>query len=171
MHRAGDAVPLPGGLEGDPLGAEPHLGDSACDHTRGRFASRCPPASTMIAEAVFLPVGVVGMSGTATVAQGVIILAAVVAVANEKGDGCAQRRTVEESAQPFHLVGFTAWRGVGRRGIAFAPTLQFGVDQRGVDRQAGRATVDDSPYGRAVGFAEGCQPEYVAERIHLIINS
>ena len=52
-----------------------------------------------------------GMSGTAQSPQRLVVFRTTVLVADEEGDGCAEGAPLEESTEPFHLVGFLACGG------------------------------------------------------------
>ena len=115
-----------------------------------RADARPPPA--VVADAVFLPVGVIGVAGAERVDQIPVVFTPCVFIADQQRDRCASRLAFEDAGQDFDPVGFLPLGHVsGRAGFA---AIQILLDIVGGQRQAWRATIDDAPDGRAVAFAE-----------------
>ena len=131
---------------------EPLARDRACGHAHRRLARRLPAAAAVVADAVLLPVGVVGVPGTERVGDARVILAALILVADQERDRRAGRPALEHAGQDLDGVGLAALRHVARRaGLA---AVEVALDVGFVDCQARRAAVDDAADRRAVRFAE-----------------
>ena len=63
-----------------PWPLQPFLGHRAGGDHRGRSARERAPAAARIADAVLVPVGIVGMAGTETARDVAVVLAALVGV-------------------------------------------------------------------------------------------
>ena len=74
---------------GAELLAQPFFGHGAGGHAGGGFARRTAAAAAIIADAVFMPIGVVGMAGAELLGDIAVVAAALVGVADEEGDGRA----------------------------------------------------------------------------------
>ena len=149
---------------GDAVGlVQPFLGDGACRHAACRLARRGTAAAAIVADAVFLPVGVVGVAGTEGVGDIAVVLAALVFVADQQRDGRAGGFAFEHAGQDLHRVRFAALGNVAR-GAGFA-AVQVSLDIGRAQFHSRRATVDDATDGRAVGFAERGDGEEGAESV------
>ncbi len=171
MHR----VP---GLEGDGhfaelghAGANRHAvlrGEPLLGHRTGGDDGRGQPgrratAAARIAQAVFAPVGVVGMAGAEGVQDVAVVLAALVGVADEQGDGRAGGLALEHAGEDFHLIGFLPLRHMATG--AGAAAVEIGLDVGLAQRHARRTAVDHATDGRAMGFAEGGDCKQQAEGV------
>src|SRR5260221_571646 len=65
---------------------QPFLRDRTRGHAYRRLARRSAPAAAVVAQPVFLPVGVVGVTGPERVGERAVVLAALILVADEKAD-------------------------------------------------------------------------------------
>ena len=117
----------------------------------------------MIADAVFLPVGVVGMAGPELFGDIAVVLAALILVADQEGDRRPRGVALEHAGENFHLIRFTPL-GHMTGGAGLAP-VQFRLDIGRADCQSGRAAVHHATNGRAMGFAEGSDAKQGAEGI------
>ncbi len=143
------------------VAADPHadtLGqilacDRACRDAHDGFPRRRAAAAAVIADAVLVLVGVIGVAGPETVLDLRVVARALVDVLDEQPDRRARRDALEDARQDAHLVGLLALRDVAAP--ARAPALEIGLDRRLVEREPGRATVDDAAERRAVALAEG----------------
>ena len=115
------------------------------------------PAAAIVADAVLVPIGVVGMAGTEGIDDAAVILAALVLVADDEADGCAGGLAFEHAGQDFDSVGFLALRNVARSaGLASVQLyLQIGLAQL----QPRRATIHYTADSGSVRFAERSQGE------------
>src|SRR5690606_22054194 len=143
--------------------------DGAGGDTRGGFARRGPAAAAIVADAVFLEIGVVGVSRTELVADLGIILGTLVGIFDEQGNrraGGAQSvgaLVLEDAGKDFDLVGLAALGGVAR--LAGLAAIEIALDRLGADRQAGGAAIDDDAKRGPMAFAAGGEAEQVAEGV------
>src|ERR1700733_15115211 len=136
----------------------------ACDrpsrHSHHGLARRGAAATAMIAQAVFLLVGIVGVSGAETISQAVIVARAGVAVLDQQSDWRAGGAPFEHAGQYPHLVGFAPLthelRAAGATPVDV--TLQIGRFQR----QSRGTAVDDAAQCRPVALAEAGDREQSA---------
>src|SRR5690606_29548853 len=142
---------------------QPLLGHGTRGHGGRGETGRRTPAAARITDAVFLPVGVVGVAGAEGARDLAVVLAALVGVADQQADRRAGGLALVHAAQDLHRVGLVAL-GDELAG-AGAAAVQVALDVGLTERHAGRAAVDDAADGRAVGFAEVGDPEQGAEGV------
>ena len=118
----------------------------------------------MVADAVLLLVGEVGMRGTIDVPHLLVVLAVLVGVADEEADGRARRSAFEDAAQQLHLVGFLAGRS--EMALAGLATGQLALNEIHIDLDARRHAVDDATDACTVALAEAGKAEKRSKRIH-----
>src|SRR5204862_4467326 len=128
-----------------------------------RLARRRAPAAAVVAHAVFLLVGVVGVSGSEAILDLVVVARARVGVIDEDADRGAGRAALEHAREDAHLVGFAALTDEMRRAAAAAVDILLQI--RLAQRQARRAAVDDAAHGRPVALAEGGHREQPADGV------
>src|SRR5207302_1634852 len=104
----------------DPVAlAQPLLGDRAGGDADRRLARGGAAGAAMVAQAVFLPVGVVGVPGPESVGERAVVLAPLVFVSDDKADRRAGRPAFEHTGQNLDAVRFLALRDVaGAAGLA-----------------------------------------------------
>ncbi len=127
------------------------------------LARRGAPAAAVVAKAVFLLVGVVGVTGTKPVLDLLVVARTRVGVLDEDADGRAGGAALEHTGEDLHRVGFVALTDELRRAGA-APVdvaLQIGLAQL----ESRRAAVDDATQRGSVTLAEGRHREQSADRI------
>ena len=126
-----DAVP---GLEGDldraelahvatHLNAEARqvlLGNRSSRHAHGGFTRRAAATTTVIADTIFVMVGVVGMRRAEQVLDRRVVLGLLVGVADQQANRAASRPAFENAREDLDLVGFLALGGVAA-GAGLAP--------------------------------------------------
>ena len=122
---------------------------TGCHPHRG-FAGRGTPPATVITEAVFLRVGVVGMAGTKGVGDIAVIFGALINVLDHQADGGAGGFALEHAGENFYLIRFAALGGVTRG--AGATSIQILLDIRFVQLNTRRATINNRQQGRTMGF-------------------
>src|SRR5512140_3586673 len=106
-----------------------------------RFAPARAAAPAVVAHAVLLPVGEVGVSWAVEIAQLIIVLRARVHAPHDERDRGAGGHALEDAGEDLDLVGLLA---LGRdRALAGLPAVEVLLDGRGVDDDAGRHAVDD----------------------------
>ena len=130
---------------------------------------RRAPTATMVADAVFLLIGVVGVRGTEHVAHILVVLRMLVGVAHDEADGTARRLALEDPAEQFHLIGFLS----RRRDLALSGTtaIELCLDEVHIDVDACGHAVDHATNGLTMTLAKGRQPENIAKRIHISMYS
>ena len=143
--------------------AQPFFGNGAGGHAGGGFTGGTSAAAAVVADAVFVPVAVVGVAGAELLGDGAVVFAALVGVADQQGDGSAGGFALEDAGKDFHAVGFAALGNVAA-GAGFA-AVEIGLDVVCTKRQAGRAAVDNAADGFAVAFAKSGDAEQLSERI------
>src|SRR5690606_15984821 len=137
--------------------------DGTCRHAHGGFPRGGTAAATVIAETVFLHIGVVGVTGTEGARDLGVILAALVGVLDQQADRGAGGLALEYAGQDLHGIRFATLGGVAA-GAGLA-AVQFALQVFLGQRQAGRTAIDDGTQGRAVGFTEGGDAEKFAEAV------
>src|SRR5690606_41419962 len=94
----------------------PRLADDAGGHVHRRLARGGAPAAARIADAVLLPVGVIGMAGAELRGDLRVVPAALVGVADQQRDRCAGGDAIEHAVEDFDLV--RLWPRLGVAGLA-----------------------------------------------------
>src|SRR5262249_37607734 len=120
-----------------------------------------PTAAAIIADAVFLPVGVVGVARPEAVGNVAVVLRALVGVFDRQLDRRAGRHPVESAAHDAHQIGFAPPRRVAR--LARLALVEPVLDVALGERQARRHAVDDDPDRRAVALTPGGEAEQSPE--------
>ena len=143
--------------------AQPLPGDGARGDAHRGLARRLPAAAAVVADAVLLPVRVVGVAGAERVGDVRVVLAALVLVADQQRDRRARRAALEHAGQDLDGVGLAPLRHVPRR--AGPAAVEFVLDVGLRERQSGRAAVDDAADRGTVRFAERREAEQRAERV------
>ena len=141
-------------MNDDAMGlAEPFPGNRRSGNPNSGLPGRRPPAAPVVADAVLLPVGVIGMARAERVDQISVVFTSCIFIADQQRNRCAGRLTFKDAGQDFDPVGFLPLGHVaGRAGFA---AIQILLDIVGGQHQTRRATIDDAPDGRAVAFAKG----------------
>src|SRR5688572_24236610 len=94
------------------LFSEPFFCDCRRRHSHSSFPRRCAPAASIVANAVFLPIGVVGMTRTKRVDQIAIIPAARIFISDEQRDRRAGGLAFKDTGEDFDRIGFLPLRDV-----------------------------------------------------------
>ena len=149
------------GGHGDPqLGEDLQRNSPGDAQRRGEPPGEVAAAGHVLVAAKLHFSGVVGVAGTGTVAEIVVVLRAGVGVADDGREGRAAGAATHQSREKFHLVGLFA-AGVDEaasRGAA----LQKGLELCLVHRNAGGQSLHGHPDGRGVGLAEDGQAKAFA---------
>ena len=145
------------------LRRQPLFGDSAGGHHRCRQAGRRATAATRVAQAVFVQVGVVGVTGAEGVQDIAVVLAALVGVLDQQTDRRACGLAFVNAGEDFDRIGLVALRHVpaGAGPAAVQVVLDVGFSQI----HPWRAAVDHAADGRAVGFTEVGDCEKLSEGV------
>ena len=132
---------------------QPFLGNRAGGYAHRSLACAGTAAAAMIPKAVLLRVGVIGMTGTEGLGDVAIVLAALVLVADQEGDGGAGGFAFEYAGEDFYRIRLAAL-GDMARSARLAP-VQIELDVLGGNFQSRRAAIHHATKGRAMGFTEG----------------
>src|SRR5262249_27545681 len=90
----------------DPVAlGEPFARDRTGGDPNRRFARRLPPAAAVIADAVLLPIGVIGVAGTERVRDIRVILATRILIADQQRNRRASRLPFEDAGQYLDRIG------------------------------------------------------------------
>src|SRR5215471_739084 len=177
---ARNLVPIPFGAvdpvrpHGNERGPHRHAGDDLSRHRAGRhprsgLARRRAPAAAVVAQAVLGVVGIVRMARAVEIADFGIILGALVDVLDHQRDRGPARdlksgRVVHHHAgENLHLVRLAALGGEAR--LARAAAVEIVLDVGGLERNFRRTAVDHATDRSTVAFAEGGDPEQMAEGV------
>ena len=168
------------------LGSELLFGNGAGYDTCGGLSCGGSAASTPIADAVFLLIDFVGMSGAVGVAKPFVVFGACVFVADEESNRGAEgdqplsvsplKAEGKDSGEPLDLVGLadgtrrdrgcTKGRCTMYEGCATCSAVEFGADEVKVDMQPCGYTVEYAADSSAMTLAERGKTPFVAERVH-----
>jgi len=107
----------------------------------------------MVANAVFLGIGDIPVSGAIEIPQIIVGGAVGVCILDEKGNGRPGGLSLKNAGQDGYTVCLASWRS-GRQTARPAP-VQFDLDVRIRQVQTWRAAIDNGTDGRAVGFSPG----------------
>ena len=78
-------------MDGDPFEAQGLFGDTSGYYASGGLAGGSSAATPPVPDAVFLLVGLVGMSRAIGVSEPFVVLRPGISVANKESNGCAYR--------------------------------------------------------------------------------
>ena len=132
------------------------------DSHRG-FARRRASAAAMVADAVFLQISKIRVSGAESAAQIVVIARLGVGVADENANGRAGGFSFKDAGDDFGAVGFAPLRHISR--CAGAAAVQIALHIVFGKGNAGRTAVYDASQRRAVAFAESADAKQFSESI------
>src|SRR5690606_30920172 len=116
--------------------------DRARRDAHRRLARRRAAAAAVIADAVLLLVGVIGVARPELVLDGGVVAGALVGVLDHEADGRAGRLPFEHARENAHAVSFLALGGVPR--APGTPPVEVRLDVRFGQREPRRAAVDDA---------------------------
>lgn len=121
-----------GNVGGD-VGAErffqPFFGNRAGGNAGCGFAGGAAAAAAVVADAVFVPIGVVGVAGAELPGDVAVVFAALVGIADKQGNRCAGGSAFKHAGKDFHFVGFAPLGNVAA-GAGFA-AVEVGLDVGG----------------------------------------
>ncbi len=138
-------------------GAEDFPRDRAGGDARGGLARRSAAAAAIVADAVFLPVGIVSVAGAEAVGDVAVVARALVDIVDHQVDRRPGGRALEGPGEDLDLIGLLALRRIARLAgpAAVEPLLDVAFGQRDLWRHA----VDDDADRRPVAFAPGGKAE------------
>ena len=131
---------------------EPFFGDCCRTNDRRRQTGRGTTAATRIADAVFVPIGIVGVAGAIGFGDIAVVLAALVLIADQQRNRRTGGFAFIHTGQDFDRIRLLSLRDMAR-GARLAP-VEFRLNIRLRQHHAGRAAIDDTADGRTVGFAK-----------------
>ncbi|RMV62333.1 Alpha/beta hydrolase protein [Pseudomonas syringae pv. pisi] len=147
----------------DALACQILLGNGPRSHTHGGFPCRTASATAVVADAVLVVIGVIGVGRAEQVFDRRIVLGFLIGVADQQADGGAGGLALEDPRENLDFIGLLTLRGVAA-GARLAP-VKVALQVLQVQFQPGRAAVDDSDQRRAVAFAGGGDSEQLAESV------
>ena len=149
------------GGHGDPqLGEDLQRNSPGDAQRRGEPPGEVAAAGHVLVAAKLHFSGVVGVAGTGTVAEIVVVLRAGVGVADDGREGCAAGAATHQSREKFHLVGLLA--AGGRQAPARGAALEKRLELRLIHFDSGGQSLHGHPDGRGVGLAEDGQAKAFA---------
>src|SRR4029079_9877822 len=99
--------------------AEPFPGNRRSGNPNGGLPRGRPAAAAVVADAILLPVGVIGMAGPEGVDEVSVVFTPRVFIADQQRDRCASRLAFKDAGQDFDPVGFLSLSYVaGGDGVA-----------------------------------------------------
>ena len=107
----------------------------------------------MVADAVFLELGVVGMRGTEHAAHILVILRVLIGIAYDEADGTARRLSLEDTAEQLYLIGLLT-RSCDLA-LSRTTAVELCLDEGHVDGDACWHTVDNASYGLTMALTKG----------------
>src|SRR5699024_1049105 len=122
-------------------------------NAHGGFASGGTSAAAIIAQAVFLFVGVIGMAWTENVFNCAVILRTLVSVFDQQTNAGAGSNAFKNTGENFDLIRLTTLGGIAR--CPRATTVEIVLQVRFRQRNTRRNTIDDAAERQPVRFAEG----------------
>lgn len=102
------------------------------------------------------------------VAEGVVVLAAVVGIAHDESDGRSCCASFVEARQDFYVIGFVA--ACREWALARSASAEFALHLVKVDGESWGHAVNDASHGWSMAFAEGCQAKECAEGVHGVVG-
>ena len=165
QRRHFDVVyPADEGGDFDPTGkVEDFAGDGSGRDSADRFAGGGAAAPLVVAKAVFVLVGVVGVGRAEFILHLGIRPRPLVAVGHCHGDRSAGGASFEHAGNDGDSVGLLA--GSHDIALAGAAPVEFVLDVGLGQGKAGRTSVHDDAYAAAVAFAPSADSEQLAETI------
>src|SRR5690606_34855379 len=119
--------------------------------------------TAIVADAIFLMIGVVRMGRSELVHDAAVILGALVGVLDQQADGGPCGATLEHARENLHLIGFLALGGKAR-GAGLA-SVQIALQVSFAQGQPRWATIYNATQGGAMAFAEAGHREEFADGV------
>ncbi|ABU76158.1 hypothetical protein ESA_00888 [Cronobacter sakazakii ATCC BAA-894] len=128
------------------------FGNGTCRHAHGGFTRGRAPAAAIITQAIFLFVGVIGVSWTEHIFNRAVILGALIGIFNQQADAGAGGHALKHAGENFHLIRLAALRGV--TGSAWAAAVEIVLQVGFAQRNARRHAVNDAAERQTMRLAE-----------------
>ena len=122
--------------------------DGAGRHPHDGLARRGASAAAVVAKAVLLLVGIVGMPGAKPILDLLVVSRALIFVFHQQTDRRAGGLALEHAGQYAHRIRLAALAGELRG--SRAPAVNIDLQIRFAERESGRAAVDDATERGAV---------------------
>ncbi len=132
-------------------------------HTHCRFTGRRAAAATVVANSVFLVIGVVRMGRAELIHDIAVILGALIDIFDHHANRRAGGFTLENARQNFDLVGFLTLGD--KTGLTRLATVQIVLQIGFAQFQSRRATVDDATDCRPVAFTKSGDSEQFSKGV------
>src|SRR5215216_4473871 len=129
---------------------QPLASDGTGSNAHRGLARRLPSAAAIVPNAVFLPVGIVGMPGPERIANVAVVFAACVDVTDQQRDRRPGGFAFEYAGQYLHRVGFLSLRDMARSAGPAAIEIMLNVSC--TQLQPGRTAVDHAADRRSVAL-------------------
>mmetsp|Transcript_11996 Transcript_11996/g.36467 ORF Transcript_11996/g.36467 Transcript_11996/m.36467 type:complete len:409 (-) Transcript_11996:61-1287(-) len=137
------------------------LGNGTGSHTSNSDSSRAAPSTTVVSETIATVIGVVGVHGTILFHDVGVISTAYVVVEDHDHDRCTSCQPVEESTVDYTTIEFVPW--CGHTALAWATSIQLDLNVLTAERDAGRTTVHNHAYSRAMALTKRSESKQMAE--------
>src|SRR5690242_573551 len=142
---------------------EPLFRDRGGGDTDGRFSRGRAPTTSMIANSILLPIGIIGMTGTKRIDQIAIVLTARIFIADQQRNRRPRGLALEHPGENFDGIGLLPLchmaRGAGLTAVEVFLNIFSG------QRKAWGTAIDDTADRGPMAFAKGREGEDVTERI------
>src|SRR5690348_8399582 len=139
----------------------------ACDRARGDpyggLARRLPASAAIIAYSVFLPIRVIGVTGTKGIGDVRVVLAPRILVADQKRNRRSGGAALEHAGQYLDGIGLPALTHMPRRARTAAVEIALNVGFG--EGKSRRTTVHDAADRGSMGFAERCDGKQSADGV------
>jgi len=142
---------------------QPGFGNHAGGNAHCCFACGTATTTTRIANAVLLPIRVIGMTGPELLCDSGVILAARVGVADQQGNRSAGGDALVNAREYFNRIGLVPLRDMPR--FTGGATRQVGNKHLRAQRKPRRAAIDHAANRRPVAFAKGGNAQQFSERV------
>ncbi len=139
------------------------VGNGARGHTHRRLARRGPSATAIIANAVFLLIGEVGMARPELAGDLAVILRPLVLVADQHGDRGAGRHPLEHAGQNLDLIFLAAL--CDKTALPRLAAIKIGLQVRFGQRHTRRHPIDDAADAGAVAFTKAGEGKEGSEAV------
>ena len=149
--------------ERGPEGGEVGVGDGASDDAAEGFAAAGATSASVVAVFESLAPDGIGVAWAVGRCELCIVLRALVGIANDGSDGCAECLVFEDAREKLDGVRLFAVGGEVR--LAGAAAIECGLNLLGAQRNARGAAVNDCAHCGAMTFAKGGETKKLAEGV------
>src|SRR5262245_42839294 len=143
--------------------SEPLLGNCRRGDTYGCFPRRRAPSTSMIPNAILLPIGIVGMTRAKRIDEVAVILAPGIFIPDQQGNRRTSGLAFKHAGKNFDGIGFLPLRHMA--GGAGLTAVEFLLDVFNRQRKTWRTPIDHAADRRSMALTEGRDREDVTKRI------